>query len=99
MTTGLIKIGLFTLAMWISTIGLLFHCVPVWLTAVKTGRWLLSNGRSYYFPSKYYTFSIYDRVSNPRSFRLAVAILPIFFLFLLMVCASLTALLFHQVVA
>jgi hypothetical protein len=59
-------------------IGLLVQYRRIWWTAVKTGRWLLSCGRSYYFPSKYYTFSVYDRTSNPRMYRLAVIRAPIF---------------------
>jgi hypothetical protein len=91
------KIFLFTLAMWVSTIGLFFIYGPIWLMAVRTGRWLSGNAMSHHFPSRYYTFSVIDRVSSPSRFRLAIAFLPIFLLFSLMICALLTVLLLHQV--
>jgi len=52
------------LYLWGCTVAIGYLCGPIWWMAVRTGRWLLANGRSYYFPSKYYTFSLYDRTSN-----------------------------------
>jgi hypothetical protein len=60
---------------------------------VKTGRWLLGGGRSYYFPSKYYTFSLYDRISDPWMYGLAITVLPILLCGWLLICLLLTILL------
>jgi hypothetical protein len=88
-----LKIFLFVLAMWISAVGLLLQYWRIWWTAVKTGRWLLGGGRSYYFPSKYYTFSLYDRTSDPWMYRLAITVLPILLCGWLLICLLLTILL------
>jgi hypothetical protein len=90
------KFLLFVLIMWICMIGLLVQFGRIWWTAMRTGRWLLSSGRSYYFPSKSYTFSIYDRTNNPGMYRLAVNILPIFVSGWLLVCVLLTTLFVRQ---
>jgi hypothetical protein len=87
------KIFLFVLAMWISAVGLLLQYWRIWWTAVKTGRWLLGGGRSYYFPSKYYTFSLYDRISDPWMYGLAITVLPILLCGWLLICLLLTILL------
>lgn len=50
---------------------------PVWRMAVRTGRWLAANDRAYYFPSKHYTFTIYDRAEAPTAFWFGVIIIPV----------------------
>jgi len=69
---------------------------PIWRTAVRTGRWLVGNGRSYYFPSKYYTFAIHDRVERPFAYWLGVTIIPVMFLLFLAFSLSLAAVAFAR---
>lgn len=71
----------------------------IWCTAVRTGRWLLRDGRGYYFPNKYYTFSIYDRTNNPRMYRLAVISFPISLCGWLLFCILPTIFLVHALLA
>ena len=68
----------------------------IWWTAIRTGRWLLRDGRGYYFPSKHYTFSIYDRTNNPRMYRLAVISFPILLCGWLLFCMFFTTLFVRQ---
>jgi hypothetical protein len=68
----------------------------IWRMAVRTGRWLVSNGRAYYFPSKYYTFAIYDRVERPFAYWLGVIIIPIMFLVFLLFSLSLAVVAFSR---
>jgi hypothetical protein len=57
---------IWTLALpWICTFGIAWCWGRIWFTALRTGRWLVGGGRSHYFPSKYYTFGVYDRTANP----------------------------------
>jgi hypothetical protein len=56
---------------------------PIWRMALRTGRWLVSNDWTYYFPSKYYTFTIYDRVERPFAYWFGVTIIPMMFLLFL----------------
>ena len=49
----------------------------------QNGQMAFGGGRSYYFPSKYYTFSLYDRTSNPFMYRLSLISVPALFLFFL----------------
>jgi hypothetical protein len=70
---------------WICTIAIAYMFGRIWWTAVRTGRWLLANGRSYYFPRKYYTFSLYERTSNFFMYRLGLICVPVLFLFFLSV--------------
>jgi hypothetical protein len=44
------------LLMWVGGSVSLFPTGRIWLTAKRTGRWLLPDGRSHYLPSKHYTF-------------------------------------------
>jgi hypothetical protein len=90
------KLFLFALVMWFCTIGLVLIQGRIWWTAVRTGRWLLGGGRAYYFPSKYYTFSVYDRTSNPCMYRLAVTLFPIMWFSLLLCCVLLTIVFVHN---
>ncbi len=73
------------LLLWGCTILLAYGVGRVWWMAVRTGRWLKGGGRAYYFPSKHYTFTVYDRTNNPSMYWLGVismAILFVGFLFL-----------------
>jgi hypothetical protein len=86
------------LMMWMG----IFVALPlgrIWWTAVQTGRWLLRDGRGYYFPSKYYTFSIYDRTNNPGMYRLAVIGFPILLAGWLLLCILPTIFLVHALLA
>jgi hypothetical protein len=56
---------------------------PIWRMALRTGRWLVSNDWTYYFPSKHYTFTIYDRVERPFAYWFGVTIIPMMFLLFL----------------
>jgi hypothetical protein len=93
------KFFLLVLIMWICTIGVALPLGRIWWTAVQTGRWLKGDGRAYYFPSKYYTFSVYDRTNNPCIYRLAVTIFPIALFGLLLSCVLLTTLFVHHALA
>jgi hypothetical protein len=64
--------------MWIGGSAWFLPAGRIWRTALRTGRWLLADGRSHYFPSKSHTFSLYDRANNPCMFKLAVAFYPTF---------------------
>ena len=79
--------------MWVCGSAVMLPLGRIWWTAVRTGRWLLADGRSHYFPSKYYTFSVYDRASSPRMFKCAVAGYPIFLAAWLLVGLFLTTML------
>ncbi len=76
-------IPLTLLYLWGCPVAIAYMCGRIWWTAVRTGRWLLGGGRSYYFPSKYYTFSLYDRTNNPFMYRLSLISVPALFLFFL----------------
>ena len=65
---------------WICTALIAWQFVSVWRTAVRTGRWLVGGGRAYHFPSKHYTFTIYDRAASPFMYWLGVTSIPIIFL-------------------
>ena len=69
---------------------------PIWRTAVRTGRWLVSSDRAYYFPSKYYTFTIYDRVERPFAYWLGVTMIPMMFLHFLVFSLSLAVVAFSR---
>jgi hypothetical protein len=79
---------------FIAAVGM--HCVlsvglaPIWRTAVRTGRLLKGGGRSYYFPSKYYTFTVYDREINPIAYWSGVIGGAVMFLTFLAMSISLT---------
>jgi hypothetical protein len=75
---------------WICTAFFGWQIGPVWRTAVRTGRWLKGGGRHYYFPSKHYTFTVYDRAENPFLYWLGVTIIPIIFLVLVFSSSLLT---------
>jgi hypothetical protein len=62
----------------------------IWWTALRTGRWLKGGGRSHYFPSIYYTFSVYDRRTNPVMYRLGVIVIPALFFSFLLISVALT---------
>jgi hypothetical protein len=65
---------------WLCTAFTGWQFWPIWRRAVRTGRWLVGSGRAYYFPSKHYTFTIYDRAQRPFSYWLGVISIPIIFL-------------------
>ena len=78
------------LLLWGSTVW--YGCVMgrIWWIAVRSGRWLLGGGRAYYFPSKYYTFSIYDRTYNAFMYRFCLVVAPMFFFGLLLMSMMLS---------
>lgn len=78
------------LLLWGCTIYFGYLMARIWWTAVRSGRWLLGGGRAYYFPSKYYTFSLYDRTSNAFMYRFCLISVPAFFFGLLFMSALLT---------
>jgi hypothetical protein len=67
---------------WICTVFFGWQIWTIWRTAVRTGRWLKGGGRHYYFPSKHYTFTIYDRVESPFLYWAGVTSIPIILLVL-----------------
>ena len=75
---------------WACTVSLAVGLAPIWRTAVRTGRLLKGGGRSYYFPSKYYTFTVYDRVINPIAYWSGVMGGAVMFLTFLAMSISLT---------
>jgi hypothetical protein len=93
------KFFLLVLIMWFCTVVIVLVQGRIWRTGVRTGRWLLSDGRSYHFPSKYYTFLVYDRIKNRCMYRLAVTISPIVWFGLLSTCVLLRALFVRNALA
>ncbi len=75
---------------WGITVWFAYTMETIWWKAVRTGRWLKGGGCYLYFPTKYQTFTVYDRDNNPFLYWTGIIGIPVIFGFLLFTCLLVT---------